>query len=151
MKAVDVILLALVGAFWGCTNPFLRKGAAQLKDDTAATNKKTDAQDKDDSNDNDDKNSMFQALKASSLKFLNIQVWLPYALNQFGSILFYVALSRSDLTLAVPICNALALVFSTITSFLVLGETVDQPIRAVLGSALVMVGVGICISTRNEE
>jgi len=149
MKAVDVILLALVGAFWGCTNPFLRKGAAQLKDDKAATNKKTDAQDKDDSNNNN--HSMFQALKASSLKFLNIQVWLPYALNQFGSILFYVALSRSDLTLAVPICNALALVFSTITSFLVLGETVDQPIRAVLGSALVMVGVGICISTRNEE
>ena len=93
---------------------------------------------------------MWQVLRASATKFLNVRVWLPYALNQSGSILFYLVLSRSDLTLAVPICNALSLVFSIVTSF-ALGESVDKPARAVIGSALVMVGVGICVNSRENQ
>ena len=30
-----------------------------------------------------------------------------------------------------------------------LGESVDKPLRAVLGSALVMIGVGICVNSRD--
>lgn len=139
MEFLDLIILVLVGAFWGCTNPFLRKGAVEAK--TSSSESQAPGT-------NDD--SLFQVLRASAAKFLNIRVWFPYALNQSGSILFYVALSRSDLTLAVPICNALSLVFSVVTSF-ALGESVDKPGRAVLGAALVMIGVGICVNSREDQ
>ena len=141
MEPFDLLLLVLVGAFWGCTNPFLRKGAIEV------TQGNDDAKEDDDA---EKRVSMLRVLGNSAAKFLNIRVWLPYALNQSGSILFYVALSRSDLTLAVPVCNALSLVFSVVTSF-ALGESVDKPARAVLGSALVMIGVGICVSSREGD
>jgi drug/metabolite transporter (DMT)-like permease len=134
MKLLDLVLLILVGAFWGCTNPFLRLGASHDVSKSDGSNSETS-------------NSVLDILRASAVKFLNVRVWLPYALNQFGSILFYIALSRSDLTLAVPICNALALVFSIVTSF-ALGERVDRPIQAVVGSALVMSGIAICLYSR---
>lgn len=137
MELLDLVILVLVGAFWGCTNPFLRKGAVEVS--SQESNEETGGT-----------GSLLQVLSSSAAKFLNIRVWLPYALNQSGSILFYVALSRSDLTLAVPVCNALSLVFSVITSF-ALGENVDKPLRAVLGSALVMIGVGICVNSREES
>lgn len=141
MEFLDLVILVLVGAFWGCTNPFLRKGAVEAKASTSESQTQ---------NNNSNEDSMFQVLRASAAKFLNLRVWLPYALNQSGSILFYVALSRSDLTLAVPICNALSLVFSVVTSF-ALGENVDKPGRAVLGAALVMIGVGICVNSREDQ
>jgi Putative transmembrane family 234 len=140
MELLDFVLLVLVGAFWGCTNPFLRKGALEVS---------TQAKDKESSS-SDNNGSLLQVMSNSATKFFNIRVWLPYALNQSGSILFYVALSRSDLTLAVPVCNALSLVFSVVASF-ALGEYVDKPGRAVLGSALVMIGVGICVNSREGK
>jgi drug/metabolite transporter (DMT)-like permease len=134
MKLLDFVLLILVGAFWGCTNPLLRLGASDDASTSASSSSETSG-------------TVFDILRASAAKFLNVRVWLPYALNQFGSVLFYIALSRSDLTLAVPICNALALVFSIVTSF-ALGERLDRPIRAMVGSALVMTGIAICLHSR---
>ena len=136
MDLLDLILLALVGAFWGCTNPFLRKGASEVHNSAKPEEDAADAA--------PPSGSVVQVLRASAIKFLNVRVWLPYALNQFGSVLFYLVLSRSDLTVAVPICNGLSLVFSILTS-LALGESVDRPVRAILGSMMVMTGVGICL------
>ena len=82
-------------------------------------------------------------------QFLNIKVWLPYILNQCGSILFYVLLSKSDLSLAVPTCNALALVFTCITS-VILGEPLYYPYRTIIGSTLVVAGVAICVLSSQE-
>lgn len=122
--------MVLVGALWGCTNPLLRKGSveASLKN----TSKNTDS------------------LLLSSLKsFLNIKVWLPYALNQSGSVVFYILLAKSDLSLAVPTCNALALLFSFVTS-VALGEPIHSPFRTFLGASLVLVGVTICVSSQES-
>ena len=88
-------------------------------------------------------------VKRSLSKFRQVRVWLPYALNQCGSVLYYFLLASSDLSVAVPVCNALSLVFSCITSYL-LGERVDQPIKAIFGSAFVMAGVAICMSCQDE-
>eukprot|EP00980_Cylindrotheca_fusiformis_P013783 scaffold3556_cov190-Cylindrotheca_fusiformis.AAC.18 len=126
----DFMSMILVGALWGCTNPLMRKGSVEATAD--ATHKK-------------------DSFLISSLKsFLKIKVWIPYALNQSGSIVFYVLLAKSDLSLAVPICNALALLFSFITS-LILGEPMQKPFRSFLGATLVVVGVTICVSTQAEE
>lgn len=130
MKAFDVVSLLLVGALWGCTNPMIRKGALEVAENM------------------DPKND--QQFLSAVKKFKNFRVWLPYVLNQAGSVVYYILLASSDLTLAVPICNGLALVFSCLTS-VVLGEQVDKPFRAFLGAALVMLGTALCMITQQDK
>ena len=127
----DLASMLLVGALWGCTNPLLRKGSLEAEQQqqqrTAGTNT--------------------SFLKSTFLAFLNFKVWIPYLLNQSGSIVFYMLLANSDLSLAVPICNAMALLFSFGMSAL-LGEHTENPCRTIIGAALVLVGVTICVSAQ---
>jgi drug/metabolite transporter (DMT)-like permease len=134
VKLAEMISLILVGAFWGCTNPFLRKGSMEEHPSTP----------------NEKESCFFSKLKVTLSKFRRVRVWLPYALNQCGSFLFYYLLASSDLSMAVPVCNALSLVFSCITSY-ALGERVDQPVMAICGSALVVIGVAICVSSQESS
>eukprot|EP00584_Thalassiosira_punctigera_P007298 CAMPEP_0172539458 /NCGR_PEP_ID=MMETSP1067-20121228/10652_1 /TAXON_ID=265564 ORGANISM="Thalassiosira punctigera, Strain Tpunct2005C2" /NCGR_SAMPLE_ID=MMETSP1067 /ASSEMBLY_ACC=CAM_ASM_000444 /LENGTH=153 /DNA_ID=CAMNT_0013325149 /DNA_START=340 /DNA_END=801 /DNA_ORIENTATION=- len=136
VKAVEAFSLILVGAFWGCTNPFMRKGFAETKSE--------------DGKNNGTNNGGAETFVRGKLALLaNMKVWLPYLVNQLGSLLYYKTLASSNLTLSVPICNATAMAFSSFTSA-ILGERVNQPWRAVLGVILVLVGVAICIYS-NEE
>lgn len=102
------------------------------------------------SNESESASNVCATVKRSLNKFRQVRVWLPYALNQCGSVLYYFLLASSDLSVAVPVCNALSLVFSCITSYL-LGERVDQPIKAIIGSAFVMAGVAICMSCQDKS
>lgn len=138
---IDIAALILVGAFWGCTNPLLRQGSLKAAEseqqkppvDTPSTsNAATAAAD-----------ATTTSWTKQLRKFRHVRVWLPYAVNQSGSLLFYVALSQTDLSLAVPIANALALVFSVVTTFLI-GEPLHQPLKTVAGAALVVGGVALC-------
>ena len=151
MNATEACSLILVGAFWGCTNPFMRKGFVDTKSSTNHTNPTSD----------DDDTRADHTQTATSGKIIpfiihklallaNVKIWLPYAINQLGSVLFYKTLASSNLTLSVPICNATAMVFSSITSAL-LGEKVDKPGRAVLGVIFVLSGVVICMQSSNED
>ena len=130
----DVISMIIVGAFWGCTNPLLRKGAVEVDNNHTYGGGGTST----------------TRITSVLRQFLNIRVWLPYLLNQCGSIVYYVLLSKSDLTFAVPTCNALALVFTCFTSF-ALGEPINQPFRTILGSALVVGGVAICVMANKDD
>jgi drug/metabolite transporter (DMT)-like permease len=134
----ELASLVLVGAFWGCTNPLLRKGSASL--DVAPTNTNKAA-----ARANERSKSSGLSLMHQLGKFRYVSVWLPYAMNQLGSLLFYYTLSKTDLSLTVPSCNALALVFSIATSWLVLKEPVDRPVQIVNGAALIMCGVAVCV------
>jgi drug/metabolite transporter (DMT)-like permease len=126
MNAEEALFLLLVGALWGCTNPLMRKAAQNTN-----------------VNNNTDSNTSNPLTKIIS-KLANIKIWLPYAVNQLGSLLYYKLLASSRLTVSVPICNATAMAFSCITSIL-LGERVDKPWRAGLGVLFIMVGSGICM------
>ena len=142
----DVLSAVLVGAVWGCTNPFLRKGATNDENiGGQSRDEKSDKPTDDQSNQSKKNHSMVQSL----LRFRRVRVWLPYLLNQSGSILYYKLLATSDLSLSVPVCNALALVFSSATSFL-LGERVDRPVAAIFGSLLVTLGVAICMASKDD-
>ncbi|XP_072830984.1 transmembrane protein 234 isoform X3 [Vicugna pacos] len=55
--------------------------------------------------------------------FLNAEYLMPFFLNQCGSLLYYLTLASTDLTLAVPISNSLAIVFTLIVGK-VLGEDI---------------------------
>mmetsp|Transcript_26183 Transcript_26183/g.54652 ORF Transcript_26183/g.54652 Transcript_26183/m.54652 type:complete len:141 (-) Transcript_26183:5152-5574(-) len=136
MTAIQSYLAMIaVGAFWGCTNPLLRHGTMQSEREEGST-----SQQKKQPN----QPSFLIAALRSLQTFRHMGVWLPYALNQLGSLLFYFTLGNSEVSLAVPICNGLALVFSIITSF-ALGETVEDPLRTTVGSTLVVLGVAICV------
>mmetsp|Transcript_34431 Transcript_34431/g.63293 ORF Transcript_34431/g.63293 Transcript_34431/m.63293 type:complete len:160 (-) Transcript_34431:327-806(-) len=141
VNAAEALSLILVGAFWGCTNPFMRKGFSETK----STKEK-----RDEGNNNNYPNSGVKSFVSKKIFLLaNIKVWLPYVINQLGSVLYYKTLASSNLTLSVPICNATAMVFSSITSA-ILGERVNQPGRAALGVALVLLGVAVCMYSSEE-
>eukprot|EP01082_Thalassiosira_pseudonana_P015441 g14548.t1 g14548 contig9:2111752-2112186(-) len=91
-----------------------------------------------------------KAILKSISQLTPIKVWLPYSINQLGSLLYYKSLASSNLTLSVPICNATAMVFSSITSIL-LGERVNQPGKAMLGVSFVLLGVGICMYSSEDD
>ncbi len=133
ISATEAISLLLVGALWGCTNPFMRQGSIESKN--TSTNMAQEEGEK--------------SLLSSLFRLAKIKVWLPYLINQLGSLLYYKQLASSNITLSVPICNASAMVFSCITSFF-LGERVNQPGRAALGVILVLIGVQICMYSSGE-
>ena len=144
----EALSLLLVGAFWGCTNPLMRKGYIDTKSPKKSATQTT-------ADDGDDTNSpppvRWKSYILTKLVILaNYKVWLPYLINQLGSILYYKTLASSNLTLSVPICNATAMVFSSITSA-ILGERVNQPIRAAVGVMVVLSGVAVCMMYSNTE
>ncbi|KAM6218257.1 transmembrane protein 234 [Rhynchocyon petersi] len=77
--------------------------------------------------------------------FLNVEYLMPFLLNQCGSLLYYLTLASTDLTLAVPICNSLAIVFTLVVGK-VLGEDVGGK-QAVAGMVLTMTGIALCITS----
>lgn len=142
----DVLSAVLVGAVWGCTNPFLRKGATN---DENIGGQSKDGMGEEPTDERSNQSNKNQTMVQSLLRFRRVRVWLPYLLNQSGSILYYKLLATSDLSLSVPVCNALALVFSSATSFL-LGERVDRPVAAIFGSLLVTLGVALCMASKDD-
>ena len=120
----DFISFIVVGLLWGVTNPFLRRGMI--------VNAKNEE-------DPQEPSSWFKSLSS----YLNFSVWFPYIVNQSGSLVYYRLLGKTDLSLAVPVCNALALAFGSITAWF-LGEKVNKPYHALLGGVLVSFGVILC-------
>lgn len=134
--SVDFLSMMVVGALWGCTNPLLRRGSAEIT--SSSSSQPSTSEKKKDS-------FLPSALKS----FFDIKVWLPYVLNQSGSVVFYILLANSDISMAVPICNAIALLFSFVTSSL-LGEPIEKPLRTALGASLILAGVTICVSSQEQ-
>ncbi|XP_009944815.1 PREDICTED: transmembrane protein 234, partial [Leptosomus discolor] len=72
------------------------------------------------------------------------QYVVPFLLNQGGSLLFYLTLASADLSLAVPLCNSLALIVTLVTGR-ILGEDIGGK-RAVAGMLLTVLGVTLCVA-----
>uniref|UniRef100_A0A2K6G9J5 Transmembrane protein 234 n=1 Tax=Propithecus coquereli TaxID=379532 RepID=A0A2K6G9J5_PROCO len=100
----QVLALVLVAALWGGTQPLLKRASAGLQ----RVHEPTWAR---------------QLLQEMKTLFLNTEYLMPFLLNQCGSLLYYLTLASTDLTLAVPICNSLAIVFTLIVGK-VLGEDI---------------------------
>jgi drug/metabolite transporter (DMT)-like permease len=132
---LETLSMILVGALWGCTNPLLRQGALDAEA-VKGTEEATTT-------------GFFRSILAFLGKLRHVRVWLPYLLNQSGSLLYYVTLAQSNLSLAVPVCNALALVFSIVTSVF-MGERMARPLATVAGAALVVAGVALCFVAEQE-
>lgn len=145
LSAHEIFSLLLVGSIWGVTNVFLREGSMSSNPDANPC----------------DSSSKEQSFKITSKihsfwnKIKRIRVWLPYGINQCGSLLFYKCLATSDLSTVVPMCNAIALIVSFLVGrfgfpYLKMREHMDQPIRAFLGIVFILVGVTICMHDRSR-
>ncbi|XP_067316700.1 transmembrane protein 234 [Anolis sagrei] len=120
----------LVALLWGGTNPFLKKGTEGLEQVKK-------------------ERRSLQLLAEMKFLCLNYKVVVPFVLNQCGSLVYYLTLASTDLTLAVPLCNSLALVF-TLATGKVLGEEIGGT-RAALGMLLTVSGVALCIAGSGPE
>ncbi|XP_040083963.1 transmembrane protein 234 isoform X1 [Oryx dammah] len=100
----QVLALVLVAALWGGTQPLLKRASSRLQQ----VHEQTWAR---------------QLLQEMKTLFLNPEYLMPFSLNQCGSLLYYLTLASADLTLAVPISNSLAIIFTLIVGK-VLGEDI---------------------------
>ncbi|KAJ8927910.1 hypothetical protein NQ314_019540 [Rhamnusium bicolor] len=66
----------------------------------------------------------------------------PMALNQLGSILYFITLQHVDLTLSVPVANSLTFVFTALSGW-ILGEQLPKR-NAILGIILILLGTSLC-------
>ncbi|CAI5781761.1 Hypothetical predicted protein [Podarcis lilfordi] len=126
----EVAALVLVAVLWGGTNPFLKRGTEGLE--RVKRESRT-----------------LQLLAEIKFLCLNYKYVVPFVLNQCGSFVYYLTLASTDLTLAVPLCNSLALMF-TLATGKVLGEDIGGA-RAALGMLLTALGVALCIAGSVHE
>ena len=117
----------VVALLWGATNPFLKRGSQNLLQ-IKETSK------------------VQQYLSEWKYMLTRPSYLVPFLLNQGGSLVYYVALSKSELSVAVPLTNSLTLLF-TLLSGIALGEKIRR--KALLGMVLVMVGIIICITSKS--
>nr|XP_045754170.1 transmembrane protein 234 [Mirounga angustirostris] len=121
----QVLALVLVAALWGGTQPLLKRASSRLQQ----VHERTWAR---------------QLLQMKTL-FLDTEYMMPFFLNQCGSLLYYLTLASTDLTLAVPISNSLAIVFTLIVGK-VLGEDIGGK-GAFTGMVLTVVGIALCVTS----
>ncbi|XP_068124978.1 transmembrane protein 234 [Hyperolius riggenbachi] len=124
VAAGDLCSLLLVSLMWGVTNPFLRSGAAGVESVR-------------------EERKVWRLFSQARFLISNYRYIIPFLLNQCGSMVFYFTLASTELSLAVPICNSLALVFTVVTGW-VLGEDIGGK-GAVLGLFITMMGITICV------
>ncbi|XP_023646712.1 transmembrane protein 234 isoform X2 [Paramormyrops kingsleyae] len=130
VSLTEVLSLLLVALLWGATNPFLKKGAEGIEDVRGGR-------------------MVFQLIAEVKFLFINIRYLVPFLLNQSGSLVYYLTLATTDLSLAVPVTNSLTFLFTLLAGKL-LGEEVDGK-GALLGMFLTMLGVTLCVTSSIRE
>jgi glucose uptake protein GlcU len=139
----------LVGILWGCSNPFLKHGQQKAQAATAASvnaQNKTSAQKSSNNGTNlaqdESQTSFIYSLKQL---FTSPRLFLPFAINQSGSIVYYYMLSSEPVSRASPICNALTFAFTAATAYTVFGEEIRYPFFLWIGVIFVILGISACL------
>jgi drug/metabolite transporter (DMT)-like permease len=140
----------LVSLIWGITNPFL--GQAAKREEDADSSKSSSGRKQEVSGQQAKKgNGSFigSALWQLVKFFSNWRFWVPYGINQLGSVLYNYLLGTSDISLSSPICNSLTFVVTGITAKL-LGEKQPTNWKTFSGAALILGGVALCTAAKLE-
>ncbi|KAF2898019.1 hypothetical protein ILUMI_08160 [Ignelater luminosus] len=119
----EIVCLVSVAFLWGATNPFIKRGSKSI------TKVKAD-------------NPVKQFLLELKYLITNIQYIMPMALNQLGSVLYFLTLPNVDLSLSVPVANSLTFVFTGLCGWL-LGEKPASK-HTYLGMVLILIGTCLC-------
>ncbi|KAJ2780844.1 hypothetical protein H4R18_003213 [Coemansia javaensis] len=121
-RCIGFVLTALC---WGFTNPFIKRGSAGVEDIKRSGWAR-------------------QVLAETWFLATRWQYVLALAINLSGSAVYYYTLGSADITIAVPITNSLALVFTVLAGMLV-GERPPSP-REALGMAGIVLGAALCVT-----
>ncbi len=109
----EIFLASGIGLLWGVTNPFLEQGAKGISsgDEAGAESKR----------------SCFLVRWAVFFwkLFVNCKFFVPFAVNQAGSLLFYYALGNSSITLVVPVSNCVGFTTTYICESLLKKTPID--------------------------
>jgi drug/metabolite transporter (DMT)-like permease len=123
MKIVETLKFLVVSFCWGFTNPFIKRGSKGVELVAIKHHKYT----------------QFYELWYLLTRW---QYLLPMSINLSGSSLFYYLLGDAQLSIAVPITNALTFVMTFIAGWL-LGEKITK--HEMVGIACILAGVAICV------
>ncbi|XP_063910611.1 transmembrane protein 234 homolog [Zophobas morio] len=112
-----------VAMLWGGTNPLLKKNS---KDITKIK----------------ENSKVKQFLLEVKYLATNTKYLVPMALNQTGSVVYFLTLQNADLSLSVPVANSLTFVFTAVSGW-ILGEQLPKK-NTMLGVILVLLGTTLC-------
>ncbi|KAK2584413.1 hypothetical protein KPH14_006795 [Odynerus spinipes] len=115
----SLMYLVLVALLWGVTNPLIKRGAAGLENVKAPT-------------------KYGQVFKELSFLVTNMKYMVPFLVNQLGSVLYFVALQGADMSLAVPVSNALTFEVTAVTGWILGEKTADR--NTYIGMILILIG-----------
>ncbi|XP_056636508.1 transmembrane protein 234 homolog [Diorhabda carinulata] len=120
---IQISSLVITGLLWGWTNPLIKKKSEGIVKIQASSR---------------------IAQFILELKFLatNFEYLFPLLLNQIGSVMFYFTINIADLTLAVPVANSLAFVFTAVSGWFHQGELPN--LGTCLGAICVIIGSALC-------
>jgi drug/metabolite transporter (DMT)-like permease len=127
MLSVTLLGYIIVGLCWGVTNPFIKRATM-----TAAEGNTMDS---------NLRKSHFATLQQL---FVNPMIFLPFLINQSGSLVYYFLLSQEPISKAAPICNSLTFIMTAITGYVFLKEEIKSPLLLIIGSILVLCGIYLC-------
>lgn len=100
----NLLGLICVGLLWGCTNPFIRLGSEGIENINSGSSSK----------------NLWLELKMIGMR---LKYWIPFLLNQMGSVVYVWTLQTSNIIVAVPVANSLTFAFTALTGYC-LGEKI---------------------------
>ena len=118
----------LVGLLWGVTNPFIKRATVSMKAAEASRNPATS-----------------KSHLATLRQFCSEpKSFVPFLVNQMGSLVFYYMLSTEPVSRTAPICNAITFIFTALTGYVFFQEEIHSPLLLTIGSLLVVLGTYFC-------
>ena len=90
-----------------------------------------------------EKYNRLQTYAINTARFLSLRFWLPYLVNQCGSLLFNYLLAKGSFSSTTAIVNSLTLVITLIASFL-LNEKIENLRNSVIGCLFICFGIICC-------
>lgn len=122
-----VIAYASVGIVWGTSNSFLKR----------AQEKYSKTQSKEGGSKRIISKTGLETIKEL---LTDLNMLIPFVVNQCGSVMFYYLLASQPLSVAAPLCNTLTFAFTAISAYL-LGERAQNPLLLFTGVFFVISGI----------
>ncbi|KAI5063431.1 hypothetical protein GOP47_0021978 [Adiantum capillus-veneris] len=140
---MTILSLVSIGLIWGVTNALIKRGALIAEE---RKNRRSGKEVKEPSK------GVLSYLYSHCQEWIYmLSLWqysLPFFVNLSASALFFITLSHTPITLAVPVTNAITF-GATAAAGMALGEKMHG-IRTLVGIVLITAGVWICISASNN-
>lgn len=124
MIAYELFWLFVPSIIWGITNPLIKQQSSGIENVYS-------------------NNILSSLLMKFKFVFLQWKIFLPFFVNQIGSVAYFFTLKFTDISIAVPVVNSLTLVITSITGSLVVRE--KYSLRSLLGMLFVVCGVSLCL------